>query len=703
MKIFKNDVLRDSHGSLFRVVDADDQYALLIDLNDKHALPTAKPIEDVYAGEWGTPTSPEQFPTDDKVLTAEELKAANDSYESIKPLLDDSRIHNKRWRKKLICKRAAELKCSPTTLYRRLRLWYLGGQTTSALVRRRVDRTDISFRPKPGSAPPGRPGGFYLPYRMNHEVKGLIKKWLRRYYLKPNEPSLEHTWVTFLKKHFRTISSDKKSVPADPGKFPSIAQYRRVLKTSYSQKEIIIARKGESEFLMNFAAKLGTVEQASNGVGHTYELDATVANERLAARFNRKKIVGKPTVYLIWDRESRLIVGFYFCFFPASWAGACQAILSLCEDKEALCKKYGLEYREEDWPAHCVMPQQIVGDRAEMLSYTSDQICSLGTIVNNPPGLSPQKKSICEGGFRHTQVKIAGVCPGHQPPKEEQRRRGKDYSKATAVHIDEFTAIYMREIIRHNRSIKMSYRLTPEQQAAGISATPLEIWNHGIKSRAGKLSRVSYKTARRALLPLGTGKIRPEGIEFKDCFYTCKLAEEEGWFIGRGPRRAIKLSYNSRLVDEVYLHVNGTWVLAKLTARSERYRGCTFAEVNDALVQMRKDARKHKLTHSLAEFMDALDFSEAIAEAATKAMKLVTGNASRPARRVDTKEDREAEAKAEEIARLAEAISNESRSDDGTPKAPPMPPRVRPSKAVPPLAAQVLKPEPVKSAFGSWR
>src|SRR5690606_24251979 len=78
------------------------------------------------------------------------------------------------------------------------------------------------------------------------------------------------------------------------------------------------------------------------GVGHYYEIDATIADIYLVSSEDVNKIIGKPTLYLIIDRKSRLIVGFYFGLENASWNGAMQAILCISENKRGLCARYGV-------------------------------------------------------------------------------------------------------------------------------------------------------------------------------------------------------------------------------------------------------------------------------------------------------------------------------------------------------------------------
>ena len=60
--------------------------------------------------------------------------ARDNAYERIKPLLEESGVRFKSERNRLIKARAAELKCSPQTLFSDLRRWWRNGQTRNALI-----------------------------------------------------------------------------------------------------------------------------------------------------------------------------------------------------------------------------------------------------------------------------------------------------------------------------------------------------------------------------------------------------------------------------------------------------------------------------------------------------------------------------------------------------------------------------------------
>lgn len=98
------------------------------------------------------------------------------------------------------------------------------------------------------------------------------------------------------------------------------------------------------------------------GPGAQFQIDSTIADVYLVSHFNRLRIVGRPTIYIVSDTFSRQIVGVHISYAPPSREGAALALQSVATPKVALCHEYGIEISEADWPAHH-LPRQLLADR----------------------------------------------------------------------------------------------------------------------------------------------------------------------------------------------------------------------------------------------------------------------------------------------------------------------------------------------------
>ncbi|MFP3624636.1 transcriptional antiterminator, partial [Burkholderia sp. SIMBA_051] len=79
--------------------------------------------------------------------------------------------------------------------------------------------------------------------------------------------------------------------------------------------------------------------------------------------------------------------------------------------------------------------------------------------ISNAPPLTPQNKGTVECGFKLLHQSIAALTPGYEPARNLMRRRGKHYDRDASLTLDEFIAIVLAAIIKHNRTPMGKYRM----------------------------------------------------------------------------------------------------------------------------------------------------------------------------------------------------------------------------------------------------
>ena len=70
--------------------------------------------------------------------------------------------------------------------------------------------------------------------------------------------------------------------------------------------------------------------------GDVFEIDSTVADVHLISSLNRRKVIGRPTIYTVVDRATRMIVGLHVSLYHASWRAARQALANCFMPKKEL-------------------------------------------------------------------------------------------------------------------------------------------------------------------------------------------------------------------------------------------------------------------------------------------------------------------------------------------------------------------------------
>lgn len=540
---------------------------------------------------------------------------------------------------------------SRVSVYKHLRRYWQGGQTPVALLGafHRCGRNDAGVTAGRGAI--SRFG--HSTYQVEPSDCEAFADIIERVYLQDKRIKISHAFQRLLEKHYQSADGNGNLWVKPQGERPSLKQFEYFLRTRYSIELRMRMREGNKDFERSHRAVLDTILSRCQGVGHQYEADATIADVYLVAKSDRRRIIGKPTMYFIIDRKSRLIVGWYVGLENSNWSCAMQALLTISLDKRTICDRYSIKYEPSDWPAHQVFPAELIADR-EMLQKTSDQIADdLATCVVNLPAQRPDHKPVVETQFKLTRMRLQDGTPGFDPPENAKRRMGKHYEKDACLTLDEFTSIILNAIIEHNRAPMKEYDLSLQELTDEVEPSPIALWNHNIVTRAGALTRYSEERVRLALLPRGEATVSEAGIEFSGCFYTCPEAIQRGWFVAARKRRfKLMVSYDGRLVDSIYVHgtgnqgTRGEVYACTLTPRSEKFKGLALTEVKayEKLRILMTPSIEQGRIQARADFHAR---TNPIIDGAAKKLKAAGPKKSRTSRRADIKDDRQAELRQE--------------------------------------------------------
>lgn len=127
-------------------------------------------------------------------------------------------------------------------------------------------------------------------------------------------------------------------------------------------------------------------------------------------------MVGRPTVYLVVDRATRMITGMHVSYLYASWRAAAQALANCFSPKEAYCQLFGInDISDSRWPCSHV-PTKLLCDNAELIGLKAQSAVVPFTELMFAPSYRADLKSIVESRFRilnHKAVhKLLGTTRG---------------------------------------------------------------------------------------------------------------------------------------------------------------------------------------------------------------------------------------------------------------------------------------------------
>lgn len=642
--LFKNDIF-SLEGSRHRLLDCqpttDDAWVIAVD--DKAAWPRRLPWSAISGFE-AAPQEAVALP--ESSLSEASKQRAKAAMSALRPLLQHgSALFIDQQRYRLIRDCARVCKVSVPSVYKWLRMFWQNGQTEMALLPHysNCGRSEKGVTGGRG-APPRHGRGIY---QLTQQDTARFDEVIKRHYLVDERVTLTQTYQRLLEYHYTYLDGNGKAYLLPPGERPSYRQLQNYLRKNYSAELILRKRLGSKEFELKHRSVLGTVMEDCLGVGHWYECDATIADVFLVAADDVQTIIGKPTLYFIIDRYSRLIVGFYVGLENPSLVCAKEALLSISEDKRALCERYDCKYDPDDWPAHMVYPAGVLVDLGEWNSRGGEQLGrNLATRVSFVPSKRADWKPVIESQWKLTRTALQDGTPGFDPPENAKKRQGKHYEQDACLTLHEFTKLILHLIIKHNRTPLREFPLEMSDLRMEFVPTPVNIWNRDVVKRSGLLTRYSAEYVRMQLLPEDEASVTEHGIEFKGCLYTGQSALTNGWFTyARNSRFKVKVSYDHRLVDNVYAHdPNGRAApfLCDLSPRSEKHRGRSFAEVKvyEELEASLKPDLEHMRLQAAADFHAA---TQPAIDASRARLQGTPAKASRSARRADTKEAREKE------------------------------------------------------------
>lgn len=657
-------------------IDAAATELVMIELTAQRALPRLRRYDDIVSAlESGAARVAAVDPLVERLRTEEEIPAAHrrrrdEAWELIAPLVaggDPEIMLSGKRRGKLVAEVVARSGRSKSEIYGFLQRYWKGGGNKNALLphfdrcggrgqRRLADAPHAS--PKRGSPRKYSAADKSTGINLTAEIERRFERGIKRFYETPERLSFsqafQRTLETFFHRGFTLINGAPTPMLPPPEELPTERQFRYWYESVYRdvQREKS-KRHGAREYQLRHRAVLGDSTQMAFGPGSLYQIDATVADLYLVSALDRTRIIGRPVIYVCIDVFSRMITGLCVTLEGPSWMGAMLALDNVLHDKVGFCAEYGITIREEDWPCQH-LPEGLLADRGEFEGYQADHLVNaLGLRISNTPPYRADWKGIIERHFRIANERVIHFLPG--AVVSAPVRGGTDYRLNAALTLNEFRQLLICHALDHNQNHYLAwYRKDEWQIADGVAPYPLELWNWGVRNRAGHLRTLPRELARLHLLPRQSATVTYRGIHLeRDLYYTCELAQREGWFARARERGAwkIEVSYDPRLLETVYLHLDDgrRMEIARLLEVSRAFRGRDWYEVMDYLAQEKQAmtvARGHR-QQTQAALHAQQDQIVAAALDKTTAERTLVGAQSKRARTTGIRDHRQEERRQE--------------------------------------------------------
>ena len=289
-----------------------------------------------------------------------------------------------------------------------------------------------------------------------------------------------------------------------------------------NKKSFLTAQGKKDSFNKDIVGLGGTFkEYFGEGPGNHYQIDETPLDIELVCEFDptRQRRVGKPTCYSVIDTYSSAWVGLLLTMNKSSAHTASEIMYIAMTDKKKFCKDIGIELIES-WPmeGQC---RSIIVDNAEFASELERTFSKDAQIdqVYNTEGNS-QQKGMVERRHKSIEDFLYGMVPGVGRKKIADYLK-RNLRKDALINRKELYQILVDFITNYNNYWpNTNLQLTKEMRSEGVKQIATEIWNWGIKNRAGFLKPIDESELYVNLLEMGEVTVYRDHLFLKGSFFS---------------------------------------------------------------------------------------------------------------------------------------------------------------------------------------
>ncbi|WP_322038011.1 integrase [Burkholderia cenocepacia] len=359
-------------------------------------------------------------------------------------------------------------------------------------------------------------------------------------------------------------------------------QLQYYIQQNYPYEVRRVRQAGKKRYTLHERPLTGKLRN-SRGPGERFHIDATIVDLYLVGNILRTTVIGRPTLYLVIDDYSALVVGFYVTFDPPSWNGAMMALVNAVSPKVEFCRSLGVDITESQWPAHHLC-EVLYADQGEVSSV--HKACSLikdfRVELANAPAYRPDLRSVMERRFGIVPAIWSSLVPGIV--EKDSLERGVEHpAYQAALNIRELRRVILRAVLSYNRHPIRGYPTPPEMVEAGHAPSPLDLWTYGLETN-GYGRHIDIADFRAKVMQSVKVPIDGYGIHHKGLHYTCSdlsIVERQAMHRGRSKADStVEICFDSADDSSIDLLGLGTPISRPLIeGERDKFAGLTYREL----------------------------------------------------------------------------------------------------------------------------
>ncbi|WP_370215299.1 transposase [Idiomarina sp.] len=460
-------------------------------------------------------------------------------------------------------------------IYRALSLYWTYGQNLNALLPAYNNSGGKGIQRLAGQTSRGAPSKTnrfsnlktVRSKNISDKDKELFSKAMKKYgFVKKPVPLSKVYRLMLLEFYTDEISASEKQ--QTPPSLPSMRAFRYWIKKLFSSDEISKGQSSTSYFERNHRGLRGSAVDNAEVPGSQFEIDATVLDVHIVSEFDASVCLGRPTLYVVIDKKSRMIVGIHLSLEYASWRAGRQALVNAFTSKPDYCLAFGLEIEEHEWPCHHI-PQRLTCDRGEFICSQPEKLVVplIGHISLSPP-YRPDFKGIVERQFKILNDDLVHDLVGTTNGKQYVRGEKNPVLDARYT-LKGVTRLLIDSVLeRNNRFISSLSQQSELMIQTNTKPTPLNYWNLHLKKFRHSLRTAKYQEVRAQLLPPKRVSMTQKGIRLTDdLYYECDDPDFEKWksMARVSGRWSLEARVDEGNVSNIYVKVRANQSFTKCT------------------------------------------------------------------------------------------------------------------------------------------
>ena len=247
---------------------------------------------------------------------------------------------------------------------------------------------------------------------------------------------------------------------------------------------------GERNVINNHRNLPGDEKYDLNALGQRFEFDECELPCYVVSPYFPDS-VGKPVMYASVDVYSGVINGCYVSYDNNSCNGVRQLMLSMLEPHHNQTDKYGITYKEYEFPSLC-MPKEIRCDQGS--EYKSKQMQKAFGEMKIERSMVPRACGSFKGLVENVNGRIESFfkngAAGAGAVDEDEHRAGEKAQGEACMTLDDIRKIVYHAVLYENRKYNKNYCHDDEEMNAKLIPSPANIYKFEV-NRSGDPTNVT--------------------------------------------------------------------------------------------------------------------------------------------------------------------------------------------------------------------